>query len=67
MQVFARHALLARGWAEDVRLTIERGQGKTLEAVRAEIHQKLYGEVVDKKFISWLEELRSQSHIKIIN
>ena len=58
-------APVVRAWRD--RESIERGQGKTLEAVRAEIHQKLYGEVVDKKFISWLEELRSQSHIKIIN
>jgi peptidyl-prolyl cis-trans isomerase SurA len=41
--------------------------GKPLESVREEIHQKLFAEVVDKKFLSWLEDLRSQSHIKIIN
>lgn len=46
---------------------INRSEGKPLDTVRAEIQQKLYTEVVDKKFISWLEELRSQSHIKIIN
>lgn len=40
---------------------------KPLESVREEIHQKLFTEVVDKKFDSWLENLRSQSHIKIIN
>jgi type II secretory pathway component PulM len=38
-----------------------------LDSVREEIHQKLFAEVVDKKFLSWLEDLRSQSHIKIIN
>ncbi len=46
---------------------INRSEGKPLDTVRAEIQQKLYTEVVDKKFISWLEALRSQSHIKIIN
>ena len=47
--------------------SIDHGQGRSLEEVREEILQKLYSEIVDKKFISWLEELRSQSHIKIIN
>ena len=42
-------------------------EGKPLEGVRDEIHQKLYADIVDKKFLSWLQELRSQSHIKIIN
>jgi peptidyl-prolyl cis-trans isomerase SurA len=46
---------------------INRTDDKPLESVREEIHQKLYKEVVDKKFLSWLEALRSQSHIKIIN
>lgn len=46
---------------------INRTEGKPLASVRAEIHQKLYEQVVDTKFLSWLEDLRSQSHIKIIN
>ena len=46
---------------------INRTEGKPLENVREEIHQKLFAEVVDKKFLSWLEDLRNQSHIKIIN
>jgi peptidyl-prolyl cis-trans isomerase SurA len=46
---------------------INQVEGKPLESVRGEIHQKLFTEVVDKKFISWLENLRSQSHIKIVN
>ena len=46
---------------------ISRTEGKPLDSVREEIHQKLFAEVVDKKFLSWLEDLRSQSHIKIIN
>ncbi|WP_319524806.1 SurA N-terminal domain-containing protein [uncultured Desulfosarcina sp.] len=46
---------------------INRSEGKPIESVKAEIQQKLFAEVVDKKFVSWLETLRSQSHIKIIN
>ena len=46
---------------------IKQSEGKPLESVKGEIHQKLFAEVVDKKFLSWLEELRNQSHIKIIN
>lgn len=40
--------------------------GKALEAVSAEIEQKLFKEIMDKKFSEWLENLRSRSHIKII-
>jgi peptidyl-prolyl cis-trans isomerase SurA len=47
--------------------SVEEIDGKSLESVKEEIRQKLFKEVVDRKFISWLEELRSQSHIKIIN
>jgi peptidyl-prolyl cis-trans isomerase SurA len=46
---------------------VDRTEGKPLESVREEIHQKLFAEVVDKKFLSWLEDLRSRSSIKIIN
>lgn len=46
---------------------INRSEGKPLESVKAEIQQKLFAEVVDKKFVSWLDELRSQSVIKIVN
>jgi peptidyl-prolyl cis-trans isomerase SurA len=46
---------------------INRTDDKPLESVKEEIHQKLYKEDVDKKFLSWLEDLRSHSHIKIIN
>jgi len=46
---------------------IHQSEGKPLESVRAEIQQKLFAEVVDKKFVAWLDELRSQSVIKIIN
>ena len=44
---------------------INRTEGKPLASVKAEIHQKLFEQVVDQKFLAWLEELRSQSHIKI--
>lgn len=46
---------------------VKQTEGKPLESVREEIHQKLFAEVVDNKFVSWLEDLRSHSHIKIIN
>lgn len=46
---------------------INRSEGKPLESVKAEIQQKLFAKVVDKKFVAWLDELRSQSVIKIIN
>jgi len=40
---------------------------KPLEEVEAEIQQLLYDEFVDNKYQDWLEELRSRSHIRIIN
>ena len=40
--------------------------GKPLEEVAEEIREKLYNEIVDKKFHSWLGTLRERSHIKII-
>lgn len=39
---------------------------KTVEAVSSEISEKLYNEVVNEKFTAWLEGLRENSHIKII-
>ena len=41
--------------------------GKALKEVAPEIQEKLYAEVVDKKFKSWLEDLRKRSHIKIVD
>ena len=46
---------------------IEEIGGKTLEEATPEIQEKLYNEVVDQKYESWLEVLRARSHIKIIN
>jgi peptidyl-prolyl cis-trans isomerase SurA len=40
--------------------------GKSLKEVTPEIQEKLYAEVIDKKFKLWLEDLRKRSHIKII-
>ena len=40
--------------------------GKTIEEATQEIEEKLYREIVDTKFQAWLEDLRKQSHIKII-
>jgi peptidyl-prolyl cis-trans isomerase SurA len=50
-------------YVEAINLT----EGKPLESVKEEIRQKLYTAAVDEKFLSWLEELRNQSHIRIIN
>lgn len=41
-------------------------QSKSIEEVQGEIEQILYREIVDNKYQEWLEELRSRSHIKII-
>ena len=41
--------------------------GKPLEEVSPEIEKILYNEIVEKKYQSWLEALRNQSEIKIIN
>jgi len=40
--------------------------GKSLEDVSSEIEEKLFREIVDKKFASWLDDLRKKSYIKII-
>ncbi|MGE0085523.1 MAG: SurA N-terminal domain-containing protein [Desulfococcaceae bacterium] len=39
---------------------------KSLEKVTIEIEEKLYNEIVNKQFQTWLEELRKRSHIRII-
>ena len=46
---------------------IEDVGGKSLEEATPEIQEKLYNEVVDQKYESWLQVLRERSHIKIIN
>ena len=40
--------------------------GKSLEEVSSEIERTLYNDIVNTKFQTWLEDLRKQSHIKII-
>ncbi len=45
---------------------LEEGQGKSLETVSDEIEDILYEEIVNQKFMSWLQDLRERSHIKII-
>jgi peptidyl-prolyl cis-trans isomerase SurA len=40
--------------------------GKTFEEARPDIEQQLYNDLVDEKFRTWLEDLRKNSHIKII-
>ena len=41
--------------------------GKSFEQASAEIRDKIYAERVDKKYRTWLEELRGQAHIKVVN
>jgi peptidyl-prolyl cis-trans isomerase SurA len=45
---------------------IQKSPGKTLEESASEISQKLYKDTVNSKYISWLKDLKSRSHIKII-
>ena len=45
---------------------IEVERGKTLEEVKPEIEDRLYREIVDQRFESWLKELKEKSHIRII-
>jgi peptidyl-prolyl cis-trans isomerase SurA len=40
--------------------------GKPFNDVKSEIQEKLYAEIVDQKFQSWLKDLRQNSHIKIL-
>lgn len=40
--------------------------GKEIETVRNEIQDKLFADVVDKKFEEWIKDLRQRSHIEII-
>ncbi|QTA79087.1 Chaperone (peptidyl-prolyl cis-trans isomerase) [Desulfonema limicola] len=39
---------------------------KTLQEAEPEIEEKLFNEIVNKKFKSWLSNLRNRSHIKIV-
>lgn len=45
---------------------IEAGPGKQFDEVVAGIQQKMFNELVDKRFAEWLEDLRKNSHIQII-
>lgn len=45
---------------------IQKFPGKTLEEANSEISQKLYQDNVNRKYASWLKDLKSRSHIKII-
>ena len=45
---------------------IQKSPGKTLEESTSEISQKLYKDTVNRKYESWLNDLKSRSHIKII-
>jgi len=45
---------------------IEEKPDKSLEEATSEIQEILFGEVVERKFQSWIGDLRQKSHIKII-
>ncbi len=44
---------------------IENLAEKSIDEVSPEIEEKLYNEIVNRKFEEWLEDLRARSHIKI--
>jgi len=41
--------------------------GKSLAEASSEIEDKLFNQIIDQKYQSWLQTLRDRSHIKIIN
>jgi peptidyl-prolyl cis-trans isomerase SurA len=41
--------------------------GRSLEALKSEIQEKLFAELVDQRFEDWLAALRHRAHIQIIN
>ena len=45
---------------------IEEKPGKSFDEAAPEIEEILFREIVDKKFMSWINELRQKSHIKVI-
>jgi len=45
--------------------SIENLSEKSIADVSPEIEEKLYNEIVNRKFEGWVDELRSRSHIKI--
>jgi peptidyl-prolyl cis-trans isomerase SurA len=40
--------------------------GRGIEEVRSEIQEKLFADVVDRKFNEWIKDLRQRSHIQIL-
>jgi len=44
---------------------IEEKPGKSLDEAASEIEDILFREIVDKKFLSWIDALKQKSHIKI--
>lgn len=45
---------------------IEEKPGKSFDEAASEIEDILFREIVDKKFLSWIDALKQKSHIKII-
>jgi peptidyl-prolyl cis-trans isomerase SurA len=50
-------------YVEDVSETA----GKSLAEAYSEIEDKLFNQIIDQKYQSWLQTLRDRSHVKIIN
>ena len=46
---------------------IDQKPAKSIEEVEEQIFEKLSQEIVDNKYKDWLQDLRSRSHIKIVN
>ncbi|MDY6987325.1 MAG: SurA N-terminal domain-containing protein [Thermodesulfobacteriota bacterium] len=46
---------------------IKRESGKSLEEAKLQIQDKLYNDLVEKKYKAWLDELRERSYIQIID
>ncbi len=43
-----------------------RATNKTLAEATPEIQEKLFAEIIEQKFQSWLKQLRDKAHIKIL-
>ncbi len=40
--------------------------GKSIEEVKGEIEEKLYADIVNQKFQSWLKDLRQHAHVEVL-
>jgi peptidyl-prolyl cis-trans isomerase SurA len=46
--------------------SVNQAGGQGIEEVRSEIQEKLFSDVVDRKFNEWIKELRQRSHIQVL-